>query len=115
MTDNRCPSCGMMLESFSAYCPACGNELRNVQASTDLRAFSKQLASVEGIEQKALFIRNYPVPNTREDLLEFMITASGNLSGDALLNNPSQEERIRLSDYGGLRFVLLSDRCGFSG
>lgn len=31
---------------------------------------------------RVLLIRNYPIPNTKEDIFEFMILASSNISGD---------------------------------
>lgn len=79
----KCPNCGSSLKSFEASCPYCGTELRNVKSSQVLLDFNEGLQKVlkrgynDEIEN---YIRNYPVPNTREDLTEFMICISSNVN-----------------------------------
>ena len=98
----KCPNCGEQLRSFQATCPACGYEFRNVKASSAVSEFSKTIEKLEksrkpksklgsiasqlGIgstdttdEQVISHIRNFNVPNTKEDVAEFMVLASSNI------------------------------------
>lgn len=98
----KCPNCGEILASFTARCPACGTELRDTKATSSVREFALKLEAIEsqreyekpaGIfgrayqmqrisktdEQKISLIKNFSVPNTKEDILEFMILATSNV------------------------------------
>ena len=86
----KCPTCGAMIESFSTRCPDCGYEFRNVEAVSSITALFNKLESLdvqkgggffsafkdESITmKKAQVIKTFPIPNTKEDLLEFLTMA----------------------------------------
>ena len=101
----KCPNCGEVLKSFAANCPSCGLELRGTKATSSVREFALKLEAIESRrirstdkkysfiariygsdgkltdtdEQKISLIRSFSVPNTKEDVLEFMILASPNV------------------------------------
>lgn len=98
----KCPHCGEVLESFSANCPYCGYELRGIDNSSSVRILVSKLEKLESIkpaknkvnifkqaiiggqltnidEQKVEVIRNFTIPNTKEDVREFIILASSNI------------------------------------
>lgn len=100
----KCPSCGELLNSFTANCPACGYEIRGTSNSSSVKDLFARLDRMEEKreneklktsyislllgnawkvqktdEQKINLIRSFPIPNTKEDLLEFMIMASSNI------------------------------------
>lgn len=77
---HKCPSCGEVLESFASFCPACGHELRNIAVSSVVVAFGEQLKQTLPGANRAALIRGFPVPNAREDIIEFMILASANMA-----------------------------------
>ena len=94
---HKCPNCGESVASFQRNCPTCGFEFREVQSSKALKDFANKLARVEAsrterrvfglfgksqrdiIRQKIDIIQNYPVPNSKEDMLEFMVLATSNV------------------------------------
>lgn len=81
---HKCPYCGEVLNSFSAMCPACGNEIRDKDVTFSIKSFLAKLESANNDGAKISIIRNFPVPNTKEDVYEFMLLASNNiLSNDA--------------------------------
>ena len=72
---HKCPHCGEVLKSFSIECPACGCELRNVTNSKVVREFEQKLSEATYYSQRLSIIKSFPVPNTKEDIFEFMILA----------------------------------------
>lgn len=82
----KCPSCGESVPGFAASCPTCGHEFRGLESSGSARELAYKLERASSDEQKANLIRHFPIPNTREDILEFMILASTNME-----NNFKQE------------------------
>lgn len=108
---HKCPSCGEVLGAFVSVCPACGYEIRGAKASDSVQELSHKLDEIEakrdrpksrGVfkrkwfdthineltkedEQKITLIRNFAIPNTKEDLIEFLILAASNV--DAKCHN----------------------------
>lgn len=100
---HKCPNCGEILKSFEINCPSCGYEIRGSNVSNSVKEFAAKLEQIEskriikktkGIFSKAVqsqvltdvdiqkisLIKSFPVPNTKEDMLEFMILASSNMN-----------------------------------
>ena len=100
----NCPRCGNPIDSFVAVCPYCGCEIRNATANSAVKEFERELEQIEetkkpssmigeaalamlGVaggtnitDQKiANLIANYPVPNNKEDIMEFLIMAVSNI------------------------------------
>lgn len=81
----KCPNCGNNLAAFEAICPACGHELRNTEASMSVQQFAEKVADLHANRETsnaksiADFIKNYPIPNSREDLTEFIVLAASNI------------------------------------
>lgn len=85
----KCPSCGQALGAFDSICPSCGHELRSSDVSKAMRSFLDQVASAssfepgpgqtlsmfDGATRVASEIKNFAIPNTKEDIFEFMILA----------------------------------------
>ena len=80
---HKCPNCGEVLKAFELNCPACGYELRGSTATNSVQQLYWELNRLTSTEQKTIAIRNYPIPNAKEDIIEFMILASSNISGEA--------------------------------
>ncbi|MBQ4498289.1 MAG: zinc ribbon domain-containing protein [Spirochaetaceae bacterium] len=107
----KCPGCGAVLQSFQAICPECGMELRgNVDSVSSVKQFADKLMKIEsargevddsagsqflaqlGLGQTKInktdsaiinLIKTFPVPNTIEDIMEFMLLAENNLDVSA--------------------------------
>lgn len=79
----QCPSCGKTVDSFVLNCPACGYEFRDTKATISLQQFYWDLHKLNTMKEKSLMIRNFPIPNSKEDIIEFMILASSNVKGEA--------------------------------
>lgn len=75
----KCPNCGEILPSFSSNCPSCGYEIRGNRASDSIRELASCLDKARTNGEKASVIQNFPIPNSKEDILEFLILASSNL------------------------------------
>lgn len=79
---HKCPNCGEVLGAFVSVCPSCNYELRGVQSASSIKDFSSKIEQAESDEKKVTLIRNYPISNTKEDIFEFMILASSNITGE---------------------------------
>ena len=109
---HKCPNCGEILNSFTVECPACGYELRNTGSSIGVQEFILKLEKIEasrGTRKRKFFggnsaertnirkrrvslIRSFSIPNTKEDILEFMILAASNVNTKAELSEAEAEE-----------------------
>lgn len=120
---HRCPHCGEALKSFAVVCPACGIELRGNKASEAVKGLSDRLESIEAerdshkkgflgglFEGRAIneadrkkigVIQSFPIPNTMEDLREFMLLAASSVEASCYSSfhtGLDQESRRALSD-----------------
>jgi hypothetical protein len=100
----KCPACGAIVQSFQTKCSDCGNEFNNIAANVSISklfemlnacenerkeegnsitsAFSSMLA--KGLlgdkvtDKKKSIISGFPIPNTKDDILEFLSLALPN-------------------------------------
>ena len=86
MRQRRCPNCGATLEAFSTHCPACHTEVTSERTASSIDQLNQKLASLansyldeeEGRRVRRDIISTFPVPNNREDLLEFLSLSAAN-------------------------------------
>lgn len=71
----KCPNCGAELPGMVAICPQCGHEITGVRANVSVREFFDNYQKEQDEKRKLDMINNYPIPNTKEDLLEFALLA----------------------------------------
>jgi hypothetical protein len=90
----KCPSCGAPVPSFSLFCAECGHEFRNTEATVSVNEFFKQVKSAK-TEDRAMIISNYPIPNNKEDLIEFITLAIGHST------ELSTEEKLTYRNWTG--------------
>lgn len=79
---HKCPNCGEVLPSFVAHCPSCGYEIRGNSAVKSVQELYMEINKATSNSQKDTMIRNFPIPNSKEDILEFMVIASSNIIGE---------------------------------
>ena len=94
----KCPRCGEPVEPMAVKCSACGYEFRNVEALKSSQRLAEKLDAIDeayrgkkiehnvgfGIKEdrtrfdilreKDTAIKNFPIPTTKEDLLDFAIS-----------------------------------------
>ena len=86
---NKCPHCGAVVEAGSVKCADCGYTFRGIEANSSVERLSKLIREAEeqypanamaemfGISKRMTvipsIISNFPVPTTKEDLLEFIL------------------------------------------
>ena len=77
---HKCPHCGEVLKAFETVCPTCKFELRGAKTASSVREFALKLENVSSEEKRIELIKNFYIPNTKEDIYEFFIYAMSNLS-----------------------------------
>lgn len=93
----KCPNCGMVITQTTAICPGCGIRITGQSAVSSVQRFNEQLMEIEGTlkkpglgrtlfatvdpadQKKLSLIRSFPIPNTIDDILEFMMLAVANI------------------------------------
>lgn len=83
----KCPNCEGVLNAFTMKCPYCGYELQGVKPLDSLQEFSEKLGKTTNTEKQITLIRNFPIPNTKEDLFEFVNLAASNIDISFLDND----------------------------
>ncbi len=98
----KCPACGAIVQSFQTKCTDCGHEFRNMEIANNAKLFFEKFEKIEnqrineekpmfgGIgkmlsgahmvadtiaKQKCSLIQTFPIPNSKEDMLEFLSMA----------------------------------------
>lgn len=82
----KCPACGAIISYMQTRCPQCGNEITNVSAARSVQKLSdmiNQITATEMIKETRQeriknAIKSFPVPTTKEDIMEFLFMAAPN-------------------------------------
>ena len=113
----KCPNCGGVITETTVICPECGMQLTGRAAVSSVQVFKDQLMDIENARksgsggmlgvylpadkadiQKLTLIRNFPIPNSIDDILEFMFLAIANidvnLSKNTLTNKMNSSAQI---------------------
>ena len=137
----KCPSCGAPVESFNTKCNECGHEFRGTEASKTISSLFEKLESIErerdtiklggltgllaGIDEaskqmqideiitrkKATLIQNFPIPNTREDLLEMLHFIHPKINNKASSDNNFKDWKARFNEIiGRAKFAYKNDK-----
>ena len=92
---HKCPSCGEVLGAFLTTCPTCGYEIRNANVSNALKEFSEKLSALSSNNQKISLIQSFPIPNTKEDVYDFLILTVGNLNALTQRGSIQSKEAVK--------------------
>ena len=106
---HKCPNCGEILDSFILRCPTCGYELRDTVSAGAIREFAKKIDEAYDDEQRARLIRNFSIPNTKEDILEFIILASTNANIEYMASEITDAWLTKLEQCHHKADLLLTD------
>ena len=109
----KCPSCGSPVTSFSLTCNYCGHEFRNTKSSHTIQDFFKEFKIIPK-EQQSNFINNYPIPNNKEDILEFLSLAIGNCNYSILVEKNTYKEREILAWQNKVNTIIHKGKIAFA-
>lgn len=111
---NKCPSCGGPLKAFSSKCELCGHELAGVGANRTVSNLVERFSELEAelaaeglsgsklekelVARKARIIRDFPIPNAREDLQSLIYFIHPKVQ-ENLKPDPNQEDwRVKFKE-----------------
>lgn len=107
----KCPNCGSQISQTTVICPDCGYRITGQAAVSSIQKFSDQLMRLEmnrkrdglgqmfGVganptdKQKLSLIQSFPIPNTIDDIQEFVLLAVGNI--DVSLSKASMKNKYQ--------------------
>ncbi|MBQ8393474.1 MAG: hypothetical protein IJX51_06860 [Clostridia bacterium] len=89
---HKCPHCGEPLKAFEIVCPVCKFEIRGAKSSSAVKDLAEKLEKATSENQRIIIIKNFPVPNTKEDIFEFMLLASSNFDASYYATHLHEED-----------------------
>ena len=115
----KCPNCGATIGQTTAVCPECGMRITGQAAVSSVQEFQNQLMALEmrrqkqGTlssmfnnkadpvdKQKVVLIQNFPIPNTVDDVLEFMLLAITNI-------DVNLSKKTKYNSYTGMQILAM--------
>lgn len=84
---HKCPNCGELLNFDDIKCPSCGYEIRDRGTTVSVQSFFNKISSTDDLDKKIELIKTFPIPNTREDVIEFMLLAESNFDAKFYATN----------------------------
>lgn len=111
---NKCPNCGGALKAFASRCDLCGHELAGLSANRTVSDLVQKFAEIEAelsaaglagaklerevVARKARLIRDFPIPNAREDLQSLIYFIHPKVQ-DNIKPDPNQEDwRVKFKE-----------------
>ena len=88
---HKCPYCGEVLAHDALKCPTCGKEIRGREVAQSLQVFFEKINSIDDEDKKIELIKTFPIPNNREDILEFMFLATSNFDAKYYATNKNKD------------------------
>lgn len=99
---HKCPNCGSILGAYDSVCEVCGYERRGAKAVVSVREVQAKLENlyakrpqrkvhtiftqalrggqISSVDEEIVgLIKNFSIPNNKEDIMEFIILASSNI------------------------------------
>lgn len=87
----KCPSCGEVINHDTLICPSCNHQIRGRSVSNSIQSFSKKISFQNDERIKIELIKTFPIPNNREDIIEFMLLASSNFDARHYATNKATD------------------------
>lgn len=116
----NCPQCGATINTFLSKCESCGTEFRGLDVSQSVKEFAQKLSETDSDKQRLNLIKEFPIPNMKEDIMEYMILASSNIGYNGDLYKDEEAEAYEeawmtkfLQGYQKAKFVFANDRDFF--
>lgn len=119
---HKCPNCGQVVEAFQDDCPACGYQFRDTTVTSSVKELVDKLQEIENepkshsfsqlfsgdglswkTSKQVALINNYPIPNTYEDIWEFLILSSSRIKNDNIAAVSTPDSRA-LTDAWKAKF-----------
>ena len=135
----KCPNCGEVITETTVICPSCGMQITGRAAVSSVQAFKDQLMAIESSRKhgfggalgfytaadkadikKLSLIKTFPIPNSIDDCLEFMMLAEANidvgLSKNTIMNKMNKagnsiETSATISRTISDAWVLKMNQC----
>lgn len=112
---NKCPSCGAQVGAFASACESCGHEFNEIAANRTIAALVARFDEIEKeaysntqinesrrtkiiIEKRSRTIRDFPIPNAREDLQQLLYYIQPKLIDTARPDSNIEDWRTKFSE-----------------
>lgn len=115
---HKCPNCGATIGSFVGICSECGYEITGIEGNSNVQKLLTQVKEIKngsrgildevllGVSDKeaAHLIQNFPIPNTKEDFIEFGSLCIANINEDGVIGTAWKNKGKQLIVKGKMLF-----------
>ena len=111
---SRCPNCGAAVSGIEAKCSQCGYEFHGLEANKSSQKLADLINKAEGddkYQKKVDIILNFPVPSTKEDLMEFLIT----MTSKEKVTSQFGDEKLKKAYRAKMSECITKARISFGG
>lgn len=77
----KCPNCGTVITNVTMKCPECGYVFPQVVTNMVSTQLFQQLSNTRSSNRKKQIIESFPIPNSKAELLEFLLLSKPYLEG----------------------------------
>lgn len=123
----KCPSCGAPTKSFQNKCEECGHEFRNVEINSSMNELLNKLKKISKsqfkdedgdldeykyFEARAEVIRDFSIPTSKEDLIEFATKSIAEIDSKKIYNDELNRawESKSVEAISKLQIFALTDK-----
>ena len=108
---NVCPACGRQVRSLALNCE-CGYEFKTERRESSVKSLSDKLSKETNKKQFEQILTLFPVPNTKEDIMEFLALATPNCKMEGGLWGTTKGRLIILVPAALLVVILVTMLLG---
>lgn len=121
----KCPNCGGELKAFASVCSACGHELTDVGVNATIDALVQKFSEIEaGLDRagmqgnarekeitvrRARVIRDFPIPNAREDLQSLVAFIAPKIQMNIKPDPNAEDWRVKMKEVLTLAKLAYRD------
>ena len=89
---DRCSFCGGEKKVLQPVCRHCARRMKGVESSPTIKELSEKLEKAETESRKITILESFPIPNTKDEIMEFALWAASCFDNDYYVSHLDVED-----------------------